>query len=238
MPATAIKSLVTSTLALSICLAPICSKADSFEQTPSVADRVTEAAGTAIVQVQKQTDRLTAAASNTLEQVQKQADAQLAKLMSEYAATTMAILDMKAAKYYKQVLNNINDPDLRMAANATTYGVVISATTWQAWKALARIGKIPTLIRATPGLGTKITAVGGAALRTAAVGGIAYAVWHTNTVLLLEKQDYNELLMRLEADALTLEQQLGTIAKSKLNPSAPATKTPGAPANSELFKLE
>jgi hypothetical protein len=221
MSAPSIKSLVTSTLALSICLAPFQSMAAGSDQQSSMANRVATAAG------------------NTLEQVQKQNDAQLAKLMSEYAATTMVILDMKAANLYSQVLSSLDDPTLRMSANAVTYTVVVGATTWQAWKALARIGKIPSLIKATPGLGTKITAFGGAALRTAAVGGVAYTLWRTNTVLLLEKQDYNEILMRLEADALTLEKQLGAIAKAKMNPSVPAaSKDPGAPTNSDLFKLE
>ncbi|CAN5488189.1 hypothetical protein BH10BDE1_BH10BDE1_22850 [soil metagenome] len=175
----------------------------------------------------------------TIDQVQKQSDAQLAKLMSEYAATTLVILDMKVAHLYSQALSNIDDPSWRMAANAGTYTVVLGATTMQTWQTLVNLGKVPSLIKATPGLRTKVSAVGGAALRIGVLGGIAYTLWHTNTVLLLDKQDYNEILMRLEANGLALEHQLGALAKAKMNPSVPAAaKDPGAPTNNELFKLE
>lgn len=178
-------------------------------------------------------------ADSTIDRVQSQSDTQLARLMAEYASISLLVLDMKAAHSYSSLVQNIDDPTVRMAVNAGTYTVVLGATSYQAWKTLGRIRTIPKLIQATPGLATKVKVFGGAALRASVLGGVAYAVWRTNIVLMLDKNDYNEIMMELEGNIARLEQQLTVQAKAKLNPNSAAKEQVGSPElNEKLFKIE
>lgn len=217
------KNQLSKLLILAIALSPLPSQAVDGDTAARVANQVANAAG------------------DTIDKVQSQRDAQLARLLAEYSATSLVILDMKAVGAYNQQLSQIDDPTFRMAANAGTYAVVLSATAWGAWRTLQKIAAVPRLIKATPGVFPRFRAVGAAAFRTAVMAGVVYTVWQTNAVLLLDKQDFNEILMKLEARAALLEKQLGMTAKQKFNPDSqvPAANA-SAPAqnNQKLFKLD